>query len=79
MNKKLLMPMISFIIALAITCILATRIAHAQCGCSCAMVCDNTCEYECYGCGFGEAVTAALHCCEEARRQTGPTGPCTLQ
>lgn len=54
----------------------AIRTTYAQCGCSCAIVCDNRCEFQCSGCGFIEGVSAAVRCCQNAQAAIGDVGPC---
>jgi hypothetical protein len=76
MKTKLMRYLIPFILGLMISVIPSVRTTYAQCGCSCAMVCNNTCEVECSGCGLMEGVNAAIRCCQEARDATGSTGPC---
>jgi hypothetical protein len=76
MKKKFVVPLISTILAVAITTIPITRTSYAQCGCTCAIVCDNRCQFKCTGCGFTEGVSAAKQCCDEARKAIGNVGPC---
>jgi len=76
MKKKMLMPVISSLVALCISVTLTTTIGHAQCGCSCWMVCDNTCQWECEGCGLVQGWRVAQQCCEQAHAASGDTGPC---
>ena len=76
MKRRLLAGMISASLAVAVAIIPATKTAYAQCGCSCAMVCDNKCQFYCEGCGFIEGVSAASRCCREAQTAIGDTGPC---
>lgn len=57
--------------------VITSPLASAQCGCSCAMVCNNACEFECSGCGLLQGAEVAAQCCQGARQATGDTGPCT--
>ncbi len=75
MKKRSLAPLMSFVLAVLFTTIPSTT-TFAQCGCSCAMVCNNRCEFQCSGCGFIDGVDAAVRCCEQAQIAIGDTGPC---
>jgi hypothetical protein len=75
MKHRFVTSIVSSILALTIVSFSTTARSYAQCGCSCAVVCDNRCEFECYGCGFIEGVSAAARCCEQARSNT-PSEPC---
>lgn len=77
MKKRSLAPLVSFILAILFTTIPATQTAFAQCGCVCAMLCNNRCEFQCTGCGFVDGVDAAVRCCEQAQSAIGNTGPCS--
>jgi hypothetical protein len=57
---------------------LATKEVRAQCGCSCAMVCDSRCEFACEGCDLAQEVSAVSACCASARRENSNPGPCGL-
>jgi len=76
MKKRSFSPLMSFMLAVLFTVIPAAKTTFAQCGCVCAMLCNNRCEFECSGCGFVDRVNAALHCCEQASSASGDTGPC---
>jgi len=76
MKKRSFSLLLSFMLALLFTVIPAAKSTFAQCGCVCAMLCNNRCEFECSGCEFSEKVIAVLHCCEQASSAAGDTGPC---
>ncbi len=76
MRKRLLILTVAFILAVISLGIFTTKTTYAQCGCSCAMVCSNTCEFSCSGCGIFEWIEVAARCCEGAKKATGDTGPC---
>lgn len=76
MKKKMLMPVISSLLALCISGVFTIKIGHAACGCTCVMVCDSACEWECTGCGLVEGAEVARRCCVQAYQQSGDTEPC---
>jgi len=78
MNKRLSLLTLAIGLLLTMSASLATRVTHAQCGCSCAMVCGNRCQFECSGCGLSEEVDKSVECCNGAHDATGDTGPCGL-
>jgi len=77
MKKRSFAPLTSFILAILFTILLATSTAFARCGCVCAMLCDNRCEFQCSGCGVNDCVDAAVSCCAQAQDAIGDSGPCT--
>lgn len=44
------------------------------CACTCAMVCDNRCQFNCSGCDLSEQIDKSTECCNGAAY--GDTGPC---
>lgn len=46
----------------------------SACACSCAMVCDNRCQFSCSGCDLSEQIEKSTECCNGAGY--GETGPC---
>jgi hypothetical protein len=79
MKKRMLMPVISSLLALCISAVLTTTMGHAACGCTCMIVCNNICEYECTGCGLTEGAESAKLCCKQAREAIGDVGPCFVE
>ena len=77
MTKRTLLPLISLLLAVFFTAGPAVKTAFARCGCVCAMLCDNRCEYQCSGCGAVDGMDTALRCCQQAQDAIGDTGPCT--
>lgn len=49
---------------------------QAQCGATCAMICGNRCQFECFGCSLNGCIDVAVSCCTAAHQSTGDTGPC---
>lgn len=79
MKKRMLMPVLSSLLALCISAVLATTLGHAACGCTCMIVCDNVCEWECSGCGLTQGAEVASRCCQQAHAEIGDVGPCLAQ
>lgn len=76
MKKKLVAPMILTILTVALATIPTTRMTYAQCGCSCVILCNNKCEFQCTSCGLIEGAKASTRCCEEGRKAIGDPGRC---
>lgn len=76
MKKRFIASIVSSVMAVTIIAITATTTGYAQCGCVCAWVCNNRCDFQCSGCGLVEGANAAARCCEQAHTATGDTGPC---
>jgi len=52
---------------------------YAQCGCSCAMICGNRCQFACEGCNsVWDIIVTAAACCDGAHAATGDTEPCPV-
>lgn len=76
MKIKFLVSIISSILVMATTTFPTIRTSDTQCGCVCAVVCDNKCEFECSGCQLVEGARLGALCCDQAFSTTPPTGPC---
>lgn len=76
MKNKILVLTLAFIFATGFSVIFTAKTTFAQCACTCVMVCGNSCEAGCDGCGMIDAVNKATACCIGASNATGDTGPC---
>jgi hypothetical protein len=48
----------------------------AQCGVSCAVICGNRCQYQCFDCNLNACIINASICCQQAYERAGDTAPC---
>ena len=76
MKKKSLRLIMAFVLSVGILGIAAIRTTYAWC--TCAMVCNNNCQFHCEECGLldGSCYRQAVECCQGAAKATGDTGPC---
>lgn len=65
-------------LSLILSASLGSYDAHA-CGCSCAMVCDNRCQFTCSDCSIKDGIERSEACCKAAHEATGDTGPCAAK
>jgi hypothetical protein len=72
MKRRLLRLAAAFIFCAAGYGLLTVRAVYAQCGCSCTVVCPNTCNFSCDGCSVGEAIAAISKCCSEEGKNVTP-------
>jgi hypothetical protein len=70
MKKKLVRLTAAFMLAVSSYGIFITQTTNAQCGCSCAVVCPNTCNFECSGCGLTDWIPVAAACCQAQWKDT---------
>jgi hypothetical protein len=76
MKKRILLTIMAFMLATSVYFGLPTHKTSAQCGCSCAMVCGNTCQFSCSGCSLTGWIAVAAECCRGAKEATGDLPAC---
>jgi len=74
--KQRLFTLVLALVLFAVCGHFTARTTYAQCGASCAMICGNRCQYQCFDCGFEECIISVSVCCQHAYDGTGDTGPC---
>ncbi len=78
MTKKLFISMLAAVLSFYSLVTPTTSAAYGNCGCSCAMVCNNVCVFDCAGCNISQEIEMAILCCEQAHGAIGDVGPCQL-
>lgn len=72
MKKRLLRLTAALLFCAGTYGVFAIQTAYALCGCSCTVVCPNTCSFSCDGCTISEAYLAIKQCCEKEAKNVTP-------